>query len=242
MASPQLGNLFIRILAMIRYGVDTFRGFRGRVRYWLSARDCYGSISLMVAIAFAMGITPYLVRRNSQGESVLAPSWYGFLNAISRWLLLAYCYSYINLSNESLIGYFMSNHVSQFSTKLHDIGGIIVAIFTFIIPLLLRKHFLKSVKTMVQADQQLDRLRSPVNFKAVVGQVVLVISVVVIVDTILLTTCLVCLAKMEVYASWQLIFIFVYELLVVSITICMFCLMTRTVQRRITCLHKVSPD
>ncbi|XP_017004587.2 putative gustatory receptor 28b isoform X2 [Drosophila takahashii] len=224
---------------MIRYGVDTFRGFRGRLRYWLSARDCYGSISLMVALAFALGITPYLVRRSSQGESSLEQSWYGFVNAISRWLLLAYCYSYINMSNESLIGYFMKNHVSQISTKLHDIGGIVVAIFTFIIPLLLRKHFLRSVKTMVQVDQQLERLRSPVNFNTVVGQVVLVVSAVVLVDTILLTTCLVCLSKMEVYASWQLTFIMVYELMCVSITICMFCLMTRTVQRRFTCLHKV---
>ncbi|XP_039490448.1 putative gustatory receptor 28b isoform X2 [Drosophila santomea] len=224
---------------MISYGVDTFRGCRGRLRYWLSARDCYDSISLMVTIAFAMGITPFLVRRNARGETSLEQSWYGFLNAILRWLLLAYCYSYINLSNESLIGYFMRNHVSQISTRVHDVVGIIAAVFTFILPLLLRKHFLKSVKNMVLADEQLDRLRSPVNFNTVVGQVVLVISAVVLLDTVLLTTGLVCLAKMEVYASWQLTFIFVYELMAISITICMFCLMTRTVQRRITCLHKV---
>nr|NP_647614.2 gustatory receptor 28b, isoform A [Drosophila melanogaster]AAF52520.2 gustatory receptor 28b, isoform A [Drosophila melanogaster] len=224
---------------MIRCGLDIFRGCRGRFRYWLSARDCYDSISLMVAIAFALGITPFLVRRNALGENSLEQSWYGFLNAIFRWLLLAYCYSYINLRNESLIGYFMRNHVSQISTRVHDVGGIIAAVFTFILPLLLRKYFLKSVKNMVQVDTQLERLRSPVNFNTVVGQVVLVILAVVLLDTVLLTTGLVCLAKMEVYASWQLTFIFVYELLAISITICMFCLMTRTVQRRITCLHKV---
>lgn len=227
---------------MIRCGLDIFRGCRGRFRYWLSARDCYDSISLMVAIAFALGITPFLVRRNALGENSLEQSWYGFLNAIFRWLLLAYCYSYINLRNESLIGYFMRNHVSQISTRVHDVGGIIAAVFTFILPLLLRKYFLKSVKNMVQVDTQLERLRSPVNFNTAVGQVVLVILAVVLLDTVLLTTGLVCLAKMEVYASWQLTFIFVYELLAISITICMFCLMTRTVQRRITCLHKVSNE
>ncbi|XP_041673642.1 uncharacterized protein LOC121529755 [Drosophila eugracilis] len=223
---------------MIHYGVDTFRGFRGRLRFWLSARDCYGSISLMVAIAFALGITPFLVRRNARRESSLEQTWYGFVNAISRWLLLAYCYSYINLSNESLIGYFMRNHISRISTKLHDIAGIIVAIITFILPLLLRKYFLRSVKTMDQADRKLARLRSPVNFHTVVGQVVLVISCVVLLDTVLLTTCLICLSEMEVHASWQLTFILVYELMAISITICMFCLMTRTVQRRLVCLHK----
>ncbi|EDV59221.2 uncharacterized protein LOC6541091 [Drosophila erecta] len=180
---------------MIRYGVDTFRGCRAPFRCWLSARD-----SLMVTIAFTLGITPFLVRRNALGKTSLEQSWYGFVSAILRWLLLAYCYRYINLSNESLIGYFMRNHVSQ---------------------------------NMVQADEQLDRLRSPVNFNTVVGQVVLVVLAVVLLDT-----ALVCLAKLEVYASWQLTCIFVYELLANSITICMFCLMTRTVQRRIACLHK----
>ncbi|XP_052854473.1 uncharacterized protein LOC128263459 [Drosophila gunungcola] len=225
---------------MIRYGVDSFRGFRGRLRYWLSARDVYGSMALMMSAAYVLGITPFLVRQNSQGKSSLEQSWYGFINAISRWLLLAYCYTYINLSNESLIGYFMRNHVSQISTRVHDIGGIIVAIFTFILPLLLRKHFLGSVKIIVQVDQKLERLRSPVNFNTVVGLIVLVATLVVILDTVLLSTCLVCLSKMEVYPSWQLTFILVYELLAICITICMFCLMTRSVQRRLTCLHKVS--
>ncbi|XP_043065302.1 putative gustatory receptor 28b isoform X2 [Drosophila ficusphila] len=224
---------------MIRYGVDNFRGFRGKLRYWLSARDAYGSISLIISIAFALGITPYLVRINSQGESHLRQSWYGFVNAISRWLLLAYCYSYVHLSNESLIGYFMRNHVSQISTSLHDVGGIIMAIFTFILPLLLRKNFLKSVKNMVEADKRLERLRCPVNFNTVVGLVVLVLSLVITVDTILLTTCLFCLSNMDVHASWQLTFILVYELMAISITITMYCLMTRTVQRRFVCLHRV---
>ncbi|EDW51998.1 GM13548 [Drosophila sechellia] len=97
---------------------------RERFRYWSSARDCYGSISLLVAIAFALGITPFLVRRNALGETSLEQSWYGFLNAILRWLLLAYCYSYINLSNESLIGYFMRNHLSQISTRVSTQYGV----------------------------------------------------------------------------------------------------------------------
>ncbi|XP_020803623.1 putative gustatory receptor 28b isoform X2 [Drosophila serrata] len=224
---------------MIRNGLDTVRGFRNQLRYWMSVRDCYGSINLMVAIAFGLGITPFLVRRNTHGESSLEQSWYGFLNAIIRWLLLAYCYVHINLNDESLIGYFMSNHVSKVSTRMHDIGGIIVAIFIFIVPLLLRKYFLRSVYTMNEVDQRLERLRCPVNFHAVVGLVILVISLVVLLDAFLLTTCLVCLSKMDVHASWQLTFILIFELMVTSITICMFCLMTRSVQRRIGCLHKV---
>ncbi|KAI8042035.1 hypothetical protein M5D96_003335 [Drosophila gunungcola] len=46
---------------MIRYGVDSFRGFRGRLRYWLSARDVYGSMALMMSAAYVLGITPFLL-------------------------------------------------------------------------------------------------------------------------------------------------------------------------------------
>lgn len=225
---------------MNRYGMDSIRGFRNKMRYWMSARDIYDSIQLMVAIAFALGITPFLVRKNAEGVLSMEQSGYGFVNAISRWLLLAYCYVHVNFNDESLIGYFMINHVSQISTRAHDIGGIIAAIFTFIMPLLQRKDLRKSVNTMVQVDKKLDSLRSPVNFNSVKGQVILVVSLVVAYDLIIITTYLVCLSQMEVYASWQLTFILVYELIVISVTICMFCLMTRTVQRRTTCLHRVS--
>lgn len=225
---------------MIRNGLDTVRGLGSQLRSWMSVRDCYGSIHLIVAVAFGLGITPFLVRRNSLGESSLEQSWYGFFNAITRWLLLAYCYVHVCLKDQSLIGYFMSNHVSQVSTRLHDIGGIIVAICTFIVPLLLRRYFLRSVRTIFEVDQRLERLRCPVNFNTVLALVLLVMTVTVLVNVLLITTCLVCLSKMEVHASWQLTFILVYELLATSITICMFCLMTRSVQRRLACLHKVS--
>ncbi|XP_017019620.1 putative gustatory receptor 28b isoform X2 [Drosophila kikkawai] len=224
---------------MIRNGLDTVLGLRSKLRYWMSARDCYGPLNLMVAISFGLGITPFLVHRNSQGEGSLEQSWYGFLNAISRWLLLAYCYVHIILNNESLIGYFMSNHVSQVSTRLHDIGGIIVAICTFIVPLLLRQNFQRSVYTMNDVDERLERLRCPVNFNTVQGLLILVISLVVLLDGTLLTTCMVCLSKMDVHASWQLTFLFVSDLLVTSVTICIFCMMTRSVQRRLRCLHRV---
>ncbi|XP_070133361.1 putative gustatory receptor 28b isoform X4 [Drosophila bipectinata] len=219
--------------------MDTIRGFRYKLSYWMSARDVYDSIQLMVTIAFALGITPFLVRKNSEGVLSMEQSGYGFVNAISRWLLLAYCYTHVNFHDESLIGYFMINHISQVSTRAHDIGGIIAAVFTFIMPLLQRKDLRKSVDTMVQVDKKLESLRSPVNFNTVKGQLILVITLVVAYDSIIITTWLVCLSKMDVNASWQLNFILVYELLVISVTICMFCLMTRTVQRRMTCLHKV---
>ncbi|XP_034128509.1 uncharacterized protein LOC117583936 [Drosophila guanche] len=225
---------------MIRSGLASYRACRRRLRDALSARDYYGAIQMMIAIAYVLGITPYLVSHNSSGQSAMQQSWYGFVNALSRWLLLAYCYTHINLHNESLIGYFMRNRISQFSTRIHNFGGIMSAVFTFIMPLLLRRHLQRFSEHVMEVDRRLDSLRHPVNFNAVFGLATLVLGLVALLDTIITVTCLVCLAQMEVRASWQLTFILVYELMAISITIVMFCLITRTVQRRLNYLHRVS--
>ncbi|XP_026843572.1 putative gustatory receptor 28b isoform X1 [Drosophila persimilis] len=224
---------------MIRSGLKSYRACRRRVGDALSARDYYGAIQMLIAIAYVLGITPFVVTHSAKGESGMQQSWYGFVNAISRWVLLAYCYTYINLHNESLIGYFMRNRISQFSTRLHNICGIWSAVFTFIMPLLLRRHLQRFIEDVMEVDRRLDRLRHPVNFNAVFGVATLVLALVALLDTIITVTCLVCLAQMEVRASWQLIFILVYELMAISMTIVMFSLITRTVQRRLNYLHTV---
>ncbi|XP_033248750.1 uncharacterized protein LOC117188670 [Drosophila miranda] len=228
---------------MIRSGLKSYRACRRRVGDALIARDYYGAIQMLIAIAYVLGITPFVVAHSAKGESGMRQSWYGFVNAISRWVLLAYCYTYINLHNESLIGYFMQNRISQFSTRLHNICGIWSAVFTFIMPLLLRRHLQRFIEDVMEVDRRLDRLRHPVNFNAVFGVATLVLALVALLDTIITVTCLVCLAQMEVRASWQLIFILVYELMAISMTIVMFSLIKRTVQRRLNYLHtKISKN
>lgn len=206
------------------------------------ARDFYSSIRLLIGLALLLGITPYHITRDyagSQGERVVRESWWGFANAISRWLLFAYCYTHVNLSNESLIGYFMRNRISAMSTRLHDVAGILAAVIIFIMPLYKRRYLRRSIEMLVRIDHRLRELRCPVNYVGVQLETFRTLLIILALDGTIITVCLICFAQMQVIASWQLYFLMIYELITISITIFMFCLLVLSLRRRFMRLHKV---
>ncbi|XP_032294379.1 putative gustatory receptor 28b [Drosophila virilis] len=228
---------------MLRHNSGSPGCWQLALRRIFRAQDFYGSIRLIIGLALVLGITPYYVSRDGcHGERVVRESWYGFANSISRWLLFAYCYAHIHLHRESLIGYFMRNDISQVSTRLHDVAGICAAVVIFIMPLFLRRHLRHAIENLVRIDRRLARLHLPVDYKEVKYQALLVLLLVTALDVSIIIACLVCLAKVDVRPSYQLIFIMIYELITISITICMFCLLARSVQRRLIQLHKVYQD
>ncbi|XP_062142067.1 putative gustatory receptor 28b isoform X4 [Drosophila sulfurigaster albostrigata] len=204
------------------------------------AKDFYSSIRVLIALAFILGITPYHVTQiGYHGERVVRESWYGFANAISRWLIFAYCYTHVNLHNESLIGYFMRNHISLMGTRIHDIGGIIAAIFIFIAPLFLRRHLRRSFEGLVRVDRRLLRINYNVDYPRIQFESLRMLVIITALDATIISVCLTCFAQMEVRASWQLIFIMTYELITISVTVFMFCLLALSVRRRLSRLHRV---
>lgn len=206
------------------------------------ARDFYSSIRLLIGLALLLGITPYHITRDygGNGERVVRESWWGFANAISRWLMCAYCYWHVNLHSESLIGYFMHNHISAMSTRIHDVGGILAAVVIFIAPLYQRRHLRRSIEILVRIDRRLADLRSPVSYASVQLETVKTLFKILALDGTIITVCLVCFAKLQITASWQLYFLMIYELITITITIFMFCLLALSVRRRLMRLHTVS--
>ncbi|XP_068140275.1 putative gustatory receptor 28b isoform X3 [Drosophila tropicalis] len=196
---------------------------------------------MLIALAFGLGIIPYHMAKvgEPQNSLVIRETWYGFVNVISRWLLISYCYASINLRNESLIGHFMSNSVSAFTTRAHDLGGICAAIVVFILPLFLRRHFRRSIEMIVAIDRRLLALHFPMNYNRILGTTWLVLICVAALDIFVTVACLVCLANMEVQPSWQLTFLMIYDLVAISISICLFCAISRSLQRRLAQFHMV---
>lgn len=154
--------------------------------------------------------------------------------------MFAYCYTHVHLTNESLIGYFMRNHISAMGTRLHDVVGIVAAVIIFIVPLYQRRYLRRSIEMLVRIDNRLRELRSPVNYVVVQLEMFRTLLIILALDGTIITVCLICFAKMQVTASWQLYFLMIYELITVSITIFMFCLLVLSVRRRFIRLHKVS--
>lgn len=206
------------------------------------ARDFYSSIRLLIGLALLLGITPYHITHDNagNGERAVRESWWGFANAISRWLIFAYCYYHVNRHNESLIGYFMNNDISAMSTRIHDVGGILAAVVIFIAPLYKRRYLRRSIEILVRVDRRLTDLRSPVSYANIQLETIKTLLIIFALDGTIITVCLVCFAKLQITASWQLYFLMIYELITISITIFMFCLFALSVRRRFMRLHKVS--
>ncbi|XP_030239108.1 putative gustatory receptor 28b isoform X3 [Drosophila navojoa] len=225
---------------MLRHDSIPPRCWQLALRRIFKAQDFYGSIRPMIGLALVLGITPYFVCRDGcQGERVVRESWYGFANAISRWLLIAYCYMYTLRQKESLIGYFMHNHISQMSARMHDVTGIVAGIVILILPLFLRRHLRNALEKLMRVDRLLHHLSFPIDYRQVLYQILLVLLLVSTLDATIIIVCLVCLSNMEVQPTYQLIFSMMYELIIISITICMFCLLAGSIQRRFKKLHKV---
>ncbi|XP_034471869.1 uncharacterized protein LOC117779702 [Drosophila innubila] len=209
-------------------------------RIWnrnFQAKDLYGSIRVLIGMALVLGITPYHVTRDGyHRERVMRESWYGFANAISRWLIFAYCYTHANLNSESLIGYFMSNHISQMSARIHDIAGIIAAVIIFIAPLFLRHQLRRTIENLVRIDRHLLHLNCAVDYPRVQFESWKMFLVILTLDGTIVIVCLACFAHMGV--SWQLTFIMIYELVTISMSIVMFCMLALAIRRRISRLHK----
>ncbi|XP_023174845.2 uncharacterized protein LOC111602125 [Drosophila hydei] len=224
---------------MLRHDSRTPRCWRLALRRIFNAQDFYDSIRPMIGLGLVLGITPYFVCRGGcHGERVVRETWYGFANAISRWLLIAFCYTYTLMHKESLIGYFMRNHISQMSARIHDIIGIGVGIVIFIMPIFLRRHLRHAMEKLVRIDRRLDRLHFPVSYRQILYQVLLELLLISALDATIIIICLVCLDNMEVRPSYQLTFIMMYELITISITICMFCLFAGSIHRRFKRLQK----
>ncbi|XP_030383862.1 uncharacterized protein LOC115631288 [Scaptodrosophila lebanonensis] len=213
--------------------------FFQRTWCWLfSTPDFYGSIRLLISIAYFLGITPFHVARDPNGMRSLRDCWIGFVNVIAHWLLLSYCYTYIFLQNESLIGYFMRTYISEFTTRLHEIGGLTATIITFMMTIFRRRHLKKACELIVRIDRCLDQLQQSVAYTNMLRYVLVVLSLLAFLDGAMIVTCVVCLRQLRVRASWQLCFVIVYEMLAISITICFFCLLMRSIQRRFGRINK----
>ncbi|EDW36878.1 GL20521 [Drosophila persimilis] len=59
---------------MIRSGLKSYRACRRRVGDALSARDYYGAIQMLIAIAYVLGITPFVVTHSAKGDAPQMPA------------------------------------------------------------------------------------------------------------------------------------------------------------------------
>lgn len=200
----------------------------------------YKSMQAMFFLTFLYGVTPFRVVTISNGHKRLSSSPFGYLNALLHVTVMAFCYAYTIRYNESIVGYFLSNNISNLGNKLYVLSGVIGATVVFISAIVRKKILEKSMKLFLEIDEHFKLIGQTVDYTAILRFVLLVLSLVALLDFTLTIIFVYCLKSMNASPSPCLVVIVVGECLGISLSISLFCSLTRSTQRRVRLLNQVS--
>uniref|UniRef100_A0A1I8MIR2 Gustatory receptor n=1 Tax=Musca domestica TaxID=7370 RepID=A0A1I8MIR2_MUSDO len=197
----------------------------------------YKSMQPMFWTTFVSGVTPFRIASLPNGAKYLKTSCFGYLNLFVHFILMAYCYAYTMLHNESVVGYLLSTKVSKYGNYLHVCIGVMGATILPVAAIIRKKTLEKSFNIYLEVDRHFDQIHVGLDYSQILRYVLFVLSLVAIFDCTITVICIYCLNSISVYPSPCLIFIAVAEVLGISVTISLFCAMVRSAQRRLRRLN-----
>ncbi|TMW54812.1 hypothetical protein DOY81_000045 [Sarcophaga bullata] len=103
----------------------------------------YKSMRVMFFLTFLDGVMPFRVVITDSGNKCLSSSSFGYLNALLRVSIMAFCYAYTIHYNESVVGYFLSNNISNLGNKIYVLSGVTGATVIFISAVVRKKILVK---------------------------------------------------------------------------------------------------
>lgn len=214
--------------------------YRQMFQLVFTSDNYYKSMQPMFFLTFLYGVTPFRVVTAKNGRKRLQTSYFGYLNSMLHVSLMAFCYAYTFYYNESVVGYFFRNSISNLGNKLYFFGGVTGATVVFISAVVRKKLLVQTFNVLLKADEHFNRIRYKLDYTQILRFVLFVLTVVAIFDFTLTIICVYCLKSISVYPSPFLIFLVITEFWGICISIALFCAMARSVQRRIRLLNKVS--
>lgn len=205
-----------------------------------TSNSYHKSMQPIFFVTFLYGVTPFRIVTAKSGDKYIRLSYFGYINSLLHILSMAFCYAYTMYYNESVVGYFLENNISNLGNKLYFFGGVVGATVIFISAVVRKKVLIKSFNLLLKADRHFLRIHYSLDYTQILRFVLFVLSTVAVFDCSLTVICVYCLKSLHVYPSPFLVFLVIAEFLGICISISLFCAMARSVQRRVRLLNTVS--
>lgn len=227
------------MVALVLVSVKSNVWYRRLFNKLFTSNNYYKSMQAMFFLTFLYGVTPFRIVTTDCGDKRLSSSSFGYLNALLHVSVMAFCYAYTIHYNESVVGYFLSNNISNLGNKLYVLSGVIGATVIFISAVVRKKILVKCVNLFLKIDERFKVIGQTVDYTTILRFVLLVLSSVALLDCTLTIICVYCLKSMDASPSPCLVVIVVGECFGISLSISLFCSMTRSIQRRMQLLNQV---
>lgn len=209
-------------------------------RKLFTSDNYYKSMQPMFFVTFVSGVTPFRVVTKQNGSKSVETSFLGYFNCVLHGLLMGCCYAYTMRYNESVVGYFLSNNISNVGHKLYVLSSILSISVLFVSAIKRKNILIKSFNIFLEIDRRFNTLCYWLDYTRIMRFVLFVLQAVATFGCTITVICVYCLNSMSVYPSPCLILIVIGEVLSVSVVISLFCTFSKSSQRRITLLNRVS--
>lgn len=211
-----------------------------RVRKYFISSQVYEALRPLFFLTFLYGLTPFHVVRKKMGESYLKMSFFGVFNIFIYICLCGFCYISSLRQGESIVGYFFRTEISTIGDRLQIFNGLIAGAVIYTSAILKRCKLLGTLTILHSLDTNFSNIGIRVKYSRIFRYSILVLVFKLLILGVYFVGVFRLLVSLNVTPSFCVCMTFFLQHTVVSIAICLFCVIAFSFERRLSIINQVS--
>lgn len=211
-----------------------------RVRKYFISSQVYEALRPLFFLTFLYGLTPFHVVRRKMGESYLKMSCFGIFNIFVYIVLCGFCYISSLRQGESIVGYFFRTEISTIGDRLQIFNGLIAGAVIYTSAILKRCKLLGTLTILHSLDTNFSNIGIRVKYSRIFRYSILLLVFKLLILGVYFVGVFRLLVSLGVTPSFCVCMTFFLQHSVVSIAICLFCVIAFSFERRLSIVNQVS--
>ncbi|XP_028895207.2 putative gustatory receptor 28b isoform X4 [Zeugodacus cucurbitae] len=188
----------------------------------LCADGYYSAIQPLFSFTHLLGVTSYVMVTNKRGIKRLAFSQISDFVVISILICFIYCYVYIVRLEGTFVGLFINTDITKMGEKFTISALSFATVNLLITSNLQRRRLLWLFECYPKIDKKFVRIGIHLNYTKFFRNVICRIFFACAVISGVMVICTACWASMQIYPTWQLLFLTLYQIIYIYLTIILF--------------------
>ncbi|XP_030383860.1 putative gustatory receptor 28b [Scaptodrosophila lebanonensis] len=209
-----------------------------RVRKYFISTQVYEALRPLFFLTFLYGLTPFHVGKRKMGEAYLKMSFFGVFNIVVYIVLCAFCYISSLRQGESIVGYFFRTEISTIGDTLQIFNGLIAGAVIYTSAFVKRCKLLGTLTILHSLDTNFNNIGIRVKYSRIFRYSILVIVFKIFILGIYFVGVFRLLVSLGVTPSFCVCMTFFLQHTVVSIAICLFCVIAFSFERRLSIINQ----
>ncbi|XP_032294481.1 putative gustatory receptor 28b isoform X2 [Drosophila virilis] len=210
-----------------------------RVRKYFISSQVYEALRPLFFLTFLYGLTPFHVVRRKMGESYLKMSCFGIFNIFVYIVLCGFCYISSLRQGESIVGYFFRTEISTIGDRLQIFNGLIAGAVIYASAILKRCKLLGTLTILHSLDTNFSNIGIRVKYSRIFRYSILLLVFKLLILGVYFVGVFQLLVSLGVTPSFCVCMTFFLQHSVVSIAICLFCIIAFSFERRLSIVNQV---